>query len=139
MQGFFIAIVAPSIRERELCFSVQKLRISSPDRFEAMYEKISKADTSLQARPYLGRLALPVNSIEPDEIKPWGLFHARRNGYQHEGLDIGGELGEPVLAGARLAPPPTQRSRSDQAPRAIGDRAVHVDPADQGSLSDLLR
>ena len=67
-------------------------------RFEAMYAKVSKKETSLVARPYLGKLDLPVRSIEPDEIKPWGLFQARRNGYQHEGLDIGGELGEPILA-----------------------------------------
>jgi hypothetical protein len=43
-------------------------------------------------------MGLPVASFDVDDIKPWGLFNARRNGYSHEGLDIGGPLGEPVLA-----------------------------------------
>ncbi|MFT5111303.1 MAG: hypothetical protein ACI8P9_000617 [Parasphingorhabdus sp.] len=67
-------------------------------RFEVMYEKVEKSEQALEARPYLGKLDLPVASIEPDEIKPWGLYHARRNGYRHKGLDIGGIIGEPVLA-----------------------------------------
>lgn len=67
-------------------------------RFEDMYKAVDGADDDLAARPFLGKMGLPVRSLEPDEIKPWGLFKARRNGYSHEGLDIGGELGEPALA-----------------------------------------
>ncbi len=67
-------------------------------RFEHTYARVESADDELEARPFLGRMGLPVASIEPDDIKPWGLFKARRNGYSHEGLDIGGELGEPALA-----------------------------------------
>lgn len=67
-------------------------------RFRHAYNAIEDAEDVLEARPFLGRMGLPVERLDVDEIKPWGLFNARRNGYAHEGLDIGGELGEPVLA-----------------------------------------
>ncbi|KAA3632278.1 MAG: M23 family peptidase [Proteobacteria bacterium] len=67
-------------------------------RFEHAYQVVESASEVLTARPFLGKMGLPVRSLEADEIKPWGLFKARRNGYSHEGLDIGGEIGEPALA-----------------------------------------
>jgi murein DD-endopeptidase MepM/ murein hydrolase activator NlpD len=67
-------------------------------RFEYFYSVIEGMESKLEARPFLGRLGLPVRSLEPANIKPWGLYKARRNGYAHEGLDIGAELGEPALA-----------------------------------------
>ncbi len=67
-------------------------------RFRNAYAAVEAAEGVLEARPFLGRMGLPVHSLEVDDIKPWGLFKARRNGYSHEGLDIGGDLGEPVLA-----------------------------------------
>ena len=67
-------------------------------RFEQMYNMIESAEQDLSARPYLGTLGSPVADFDPKDIRPWGLFKARRNGYSHEGLDIGGDLGEPALA-----------------------------------------
>ncbi len=67
-------------------------------RFRNAYGAVEAAEDVLEARPFLGRMGLPVRQLDIDEIKPWGLYKARRNGYSHEGLDIGGELGEPALA-----------------------------------------
>src|SRR5690606_41618967 len=44
---------------------------------------------------------LPYTTLfrsDVEDIRPWGLYGARRNGYAHQGLDIAGELGEPALA-----------------------------------------
>lgn len=67
-------------------------------RFEHAYSVVESAEGDLVARPFLGRMGLPVRNLEPANIKPWGLYNARRNGYAHEGLDIGAELGAPALA-----------------------------------------
>ena len=34
----------------------------------------------LEARPYLGTLGPPVADFKPSNIRPWGLYKARRNG-----------------------------------------------------------
>jgi len=66
--------------------------------FVDSYSLIESMDAELEARPYLGTLGSPVVDFKPSDIRPWGLFNARRNGYAHEGLDIGGSLGDPALA-----------------------------------------
>ncbi|GJL83434.1 MAG: hypothetical protein DHS20C01_30680 [marine bacterium B5-7] len=66
--------------------------------FHYYYALIDDAADVLESRPFLGKLGLPIASFDVDDIKPWGLYQARRNGHAHEGLDIGGDLGAPALA-----------------------------------------
>ncbi len=94
MDSESLAIETENQSERRVALSL----LLKAARFEHTYENITATEDELAARPYLGSLGLPVNSIEPNDIRPWGLYKARRNGYAHEGLDVGGELGEPVLA-----------------------------------------
>jgi len=67
-------------------------------RFEYTYAIVEAAENDLEARPFMGRMGLPVRDLDVEDIRPWGLYGARRNGYAHQGLDIAGELGEPAIA-----------------------------------------
>ncbi|MFT5098480.1 MAG: murein DD-endopeptidase MepM/ murein hydrolase activator NlpD [Planctomycetaceae bacterium] len=72
--------------------------LSKAARFEHTYKIVESAAEDLMAKPFVSKMGLPVRRLNANNIKPWGLFKARRNGYAHKGLDIGGELGEPALA-----------------------------------------